>query len=157
MQRTQLAALDGIARRRRTEKSHALQRVRHDPDGKPRRNNGGTTNFIVRGVQDIGRELRPDFRIVQGRDIKPGVNEAITSENMARRFENLGLGEKLEINKVDFQIVGLFEAEARRSRGLDRRPGHRRRAASDETISSVTLPGDGRQDARLAPEADRSR
>ncbi|QDT56106.1 putative ABC transporter permease YknZ [Caulifigura coniformis] len=77
---------------------------------KPRRNNGGTTNLIVRGVDVMSRELRPDFKIVKGRDLKPGVNEAITSENMARRFENLAIGEKLEINKVDFEIVGYFEA-----------------------------------------------
>jgi len=77
---------------------------------KPRRNNGGTTNLIVRGVQDIGRSLRPDFKIVQGRDLQPGVNEAITSENMARRFENLAIGEKLDINQVAFKIVGYFEA-----------------------------------------------
>ena len=77
---------------------------------KPRRNNGGTTNLIVRGVQDIGRGLRPDFKIVQGRDLKPGVNEAITSRNMADRFENLAMGENLEINQVDFKVVGYFEA-----------------------------------------------
>ncbi len=77
---------------------------------KPRRNNGGTVNLIVRGVEDVARELRPDFKIVKGRDLKPGLNEVITSENMARRFENLGLGEKLEINKVDFEVVGYFEA-----------------------------------------------
>ncbi|HVJ69769.1 MAG TPA: ABC transporter permease [Caulifigura sp.] len=77
---------------------------------KPRRNNGGTTNLIVRGVDAGSRELRPDFQIVKGRDLKPGVNEAITSENMAKRFENLAMGEKLEINKVDFEIVGYFSA-----------------------------------------------
>jgi len=77
---------------------------------KPRRNNGGTTNLIIRGVDTVSRALRPDFKIVKGRDLKPGVNEAITSENMARRFENLAIGEKLEINKVDFEIVGYFEA-----------------------------------------------
>lgn len=77
---------------------------------KPRRNNGGTTNLIVRGVDPVARELRPDFKIVKGRDLKPGVNEAITSESIAGRFENLGLGEKVEINKVQFEIVGLFEA-----------------------------------------------
>ena len=38
------------------------------------------------------------------------MNEAITSENMAKRFENLAIGEKLEVNKVDFEIVGYFEA-----------------------------------------------
>jgi putative ABC transport system permease protein len=77
---------------------------------KPRRNNGGTTNLIVRGLEPIGRELRPGFKIVEGRDIKPGVNEVITSRQMADRFENLALGEKLEINKVDFAVVGYFEA-----------------------------------------------
>jgi putative ABC transport system permease protein len=77
---------------------------------KPRRNNGGTTNLIVRGLQEGGRGLRPGFRIVRGRDLRPGVNEVITSERMAERFENLVLGEKLEINKVDFEVVGYFEA-----------------------------------------------
>ncbi len=77
---------------------------------KPRRNNGGTTNLIVRGLDPSGRLLRPNFRIVEGRDVKPGVNEAITSRSMAARFENLGLGETLEINKIGFEIVGIFEA-----------------------------------------------
>jgi putative ABC transport system permease protein len=78
---------------------------------KPRRNNGGTTNIIVRGLEPIGRKLRPGFRIVEGRDLKPGVNEAITSISMAKRFQNLALGEKLEVNKgIEFKIVGHFEA-----------------------------------------------
>lgn len=77
---------------------------------KPRRANGGTTNLIVRGIDPVGRELRPDFRIVQGRDVTPGVNEAITSASMAQRFENLAIGERLEINKVEFTVVGYFTA-----------------------------------------------
>ncbi len=77
---------------------------------KPRRNNGGTTNLIVRGVDSVARSLRPDFKIVEGRDLKSGVNEIITSRQMASRFENLAIGEKLEINKIDFAVVGYFEA-----------------------------------------------
>ncbi len=77
---------------------------------KPRRGNGGTTNVIVRGMDPIGRELRPNFQIVQGRDLQPGVNEGITSERMAKRFQNLAIGEQLEINQVQFTIVGYFEA-----------------------------------------------
>lgn len=77
---------------------------------KPRRGDGGTTNLIVRGLQDIGRQLRPGFRIVRGRDIKPGVNEVITSQRMAERFQNLAIGEQLDINKVQFEVVGYFEA-----------------------------------------------
>lgn len=78
---------------------------------KPRRNNGGTTNLIVRGLKDIGRDLRPNFTIVEGRDLQPGVNEAVTSRSMAQRFENLSIGESLEINRVNFKVVGYFEAD----------------------------------------------
>ena len=77
---------------------------------KPRRHGAGTTNLIIRGVDQIARELRPNFRIVEGRDIKTGVNEIITSRQLAQRFENLAIGEKLDINKIDFQVVGYFEA-----------------------------------------------
>ena len=78
---------------------------------KPRRNNGGTTNLIVRGLEDVGRRLRPDFRITQGRDLKTGVNEAITSQRMAERFENLAIGEKIKVNHDEFEVVGYFEAD----------------------------------------------
>lgn len=104
----QIADLEGIARNEQGQPLCSAEFVTILT--KPRRNNGGTTNLIIRGVDTISRELRPDFKIVKGRDLKPGVNEAITSENMARRFENLAIGEKLEINKVDFEIVGYFEA-----------------------------------------------
>lgn len=77
---------------------------------KPRRNNGGTTNLIVRGLEANGRGLRPSFAIVDGRDIQPGVNELITSRQMGQRFENLAIGESLDINKVGFRVVGYFEA-----------------------------------------------
>jgi putative ABC transport system permease protein len=67
-------------------------------------------NLIVRGLEDVGRELRPDFRIVEGRDLEPGKFEAITSRSMAARFENLAIGEKLEVNRQFFEVVGYFEA-----------------------------------------------
>ena len=77
---------------------------------KPRRYNKGTVNMIIRGLQPEGRGLRPNFKIVQGRDLQTGVNELITSKQMAERFENLAMGEQLEINKVNFTVVGYFEA-----------------------------------------------
>ncbi|HEY2252223.1 MAG TPA: ABC transporter permease [Planctomycetaceae bacterium] len=104
----EVATLDGIARDDAGQPKCSAEFVTILT--KPRRHNGGTTNLIVRGLQEGGRGLRPDFRIVRGRDLRPGVNEAITSSRMAERFENLALGEKLDINKVNFEIVGYFEA-----------------------------------------------
>jgi len=104
----EVATLDGIARDDAGQPKCSAEFVTILT--KPRRHNGGTTNLIVRGLQEGGRGLRPGFQIARGRDLRPGVNEAITSARMAERFENLALGEKLEINKVNFEIVGYFEA-----------------------------------------------
>ena len=105
----QISTLEGIARDANGQPMCSVEFVTILTQ--PRRNNGGTTNLIVRGLEQAGRALRPGFQITEGRDIKPGVNEAIASRAMAERFENLGLGSKLEINKVDFTIVGYFAAE----------------------------------------------
>lgn len=77
---------------------------------KARRGDTIEVNLIVRGITQEGRTLRPGFRLVSGRDLRPGTNEAITSPSMAGRFQDCGLGERLNINGTDFEIVGLFEA-----------------------------------------------
>lgn len=105
---SQIAALEGIEKDASGQPMCSVEFVTILT--KPRRGDGGTTNLIVRGLESVGRTLRPEFRIVQGRDIKPGLNEVITSERMAQRFQNLAIGETLEINQVDFDVVGYFEA-----------------------------------------------
>lgn len=134
-----LATLDGVARNNENQTLSAAELVTILT--KPRRNGGGTTNVIVRGVETVSRELRPDFVITEGRDLKPGVNEIITSASMARRFENLAVGEKFRINKTDFQVVGYFEAggsSAESEVWTDIRDLSSARRA-DEGISAVNL------------------
>jgi len=72
---------------------------------------GGTANVIVRGLGPQGFSLRPQFRIVEGREIHPGLNEVVAARAMAQRFQGCGLGETLRVRKTDFTVVGLFEAE----------------------------------------------
>jgi putative ABC transport system permease protein len=107
---------------------------------RPRRD-GSRVNLIVRGLDPIGRSLRSNFQIVQGRDVEPGVNEAVTSQSMARRFQNLAIGEKLEINKVQFTVVGYFTANGTSAESevwTDRRDVTGARRIPD-AISSVNL------------------
>lgn len=75
-----------------------------------RRGQDATANIVIRGTESASRLLRRDFGIVEGRDLEPGVNELIASKKMAQRFEGAGLGEVIEVNGVDFTVVGLFEA-----------------------------------------------
>lgn len=104
----EINALPGIARNDKNEPMCSAEFVTILT--KPRRNNGGTTNLIVRGLETVGRELRPGYKIVEGRDVEPGKNEVVTSRSMSKRFENLGLNEELMINKSPFKVVGIFEA-----------------------------------------------
>ena len=72
---------------------------------------GGRANLIVRGVEPASRALRPEFRVVQGRDFEPGKGEAIVSRSLARRFKGAGLGDTLPMGQKEaYRVVGLFTA-----------------------------------------------
>jgi putative ABC transport system permease protein len=106
---SKIGTLDGIA----TDPQSGM--LKYSPEtvtiqAKPRRGDTIAVNLIVRGMKPAGRTLRPGFTIVSGRDLRPGLNEAIASVSIAERFQNCGLGEKLNINGTDFEIVGLFRA-----------------------------------------------
>lgn len=77
----------------------------------PRRGEGGHANLVVRGVTGRARELRPGFRIVQGRTFRPGLREAIASRRIAERFAAAGLGEALPLRRGAFRIVGIFDTD----------------------------------------------
>ena len=101
----------------------SLAGIERDTQGKPmaaaelvhiplaERSDGGRSNLIVRGVQPASRQLRPDFRIVQGRDLVPGKGEAIVSQALSRRFRGAGVGQELRLGqKESYRVVGLFTA-----------------------------------------------
>jgi putative ABC transport system permease protein len=75
----------------------------------PRRS-GGTSNVVIRGLADMGRELRPRVRLVQGRWFRPGLRELTVSQSIAERFSDCGLGEQLGTGKASWKVVGIFDA-----------------------------------------------
>lgn len=78
---------------------------------RPRRgDDAGVTNVMVRGLLPVGWQLRPGFRIVEGREPRAGTNEAIVSRRLSERFQNTRLGERFKVNNTDLTIVGYFEA-----------------------------------------------
>jgi putative ABC transport system permease protein len=75
------------------------------------RQNGTTTNIIVRGVQPASRALRPDFKIVAGRDFVSGRGECIVSRKMSARFKGAQVGGILDFGpKEKYSVVGIFTA-----------------------------------------------
>jgi putative ABC transport system permease protein len=76
----------------------------------PRRGKTTKVNVTVRGVVPVSRDLRESLHIVEGRDFRPGLREAIVSRTMSERFEGLGLGDEFVLRGGSFRVVGIFEA-----------------------------------------------
>lgn len=76
----------------------------------PRHGSDVKVNVSVRGVDPVSRDLRKEMTIVEGRDFKEGVREAIVSRAMSNRFQNLGLGDDFKVDSGIFKVVGIFEA-----------------------------------------------
>ena len=74
------------------------------------RREGGTSNIVIRGTSDLGFQMRPEVRIVEGRRHRKGVRELIVSQSLSRRFKNMALGDRLRISDNDWAIVGIFDA-----------------------------------------------
>lgn len=64
----------------------------------------------VRGVSGNVLELRPELRLVRGRPITPGTDEALVGKGIEGRFKGLGLGESVELSATrTLAVVGVFE------------------------------------------------
>ncbi len=74
------------------------------------RNNGQSSNMLVRGTSDMGFHLRPEVRIVEGRRFRPGLREVNVSQSLSSRFQNLKLGESIHMARSDWRVVGIFDA-----------------------------------------------
>jgi putative ABC transport system permease protein len=63
----------------------------------------------MRGVTPMGKDLRPQVKLVQGRWFTPGKREAVVSVKMAKRFANTDVGQKFRTGGKDLTVVGWFD------------------------------------------------
>jgi len=69
-------------------------------------------NVVIRGVQVISLQLRPQIRLVDGRMPRPGSSEIMAGSSIAKRFKGGGIGETLRFGMRDWTVVGVFDAGA---------------------------------------------
>src|SRR6266487_4902716 len=70
----------------------------------------GMSNVSVRGVSPQAFELRPGFRIVQGRAFQFGTHEIVVGENIAQRFQGVAVGAELLFGGDRWTVVGIADA-----------------------------------------------
>ena len=77
---------------------------------KPRLGLSGSSNVTVRGVDPEAFLLRDRVRIVDGRMFRPGTDEVVIGQRIARRFRDCAIGDHIRFGQQAFTVVGHFAA-----------------------------------------------
>ncbi|MFA9273276.1 MAG: ABC transporter permease [Candidatus Aquirickettsiella gammari] len=103
-----IASLPGIATNRQGQPLVSKEPV--VLNNLPKRSNGKPSNVTLRGTSELGLELRPQVKMVQGRMFRPGTSEIIAGRSVAQGFRGAGLGETLRFAQRDWVVVGIFDS-----------------------------------------------
>lgn len=76
----------------------------------PLRKTGTDANVQVRGVSERVWEVRQGVRLIQGRFLRPGLNELVVGKNARNAYIGFDLGRPLRFGGGDWTVVGIFDA-----------------------------------------------
>lgn len=69
------------------------------------------SNVVIRGVEQSAFEIRPEVRIIEGRNFSPGRNELIAGRAAGEQFVGIDIGATVELRQSEWEVVGFFEAD----------------------------------------------
>ena len=76
----------------------------------PKKGETTDANVAVRGVGQENAELRPELKIIAGRNFQPALRELIVGKGAQEQFQGLELGATIDIRETEWTIVGVFES-----------------------------------------------
>ena len=76
----------------------------------PKRGSDRPQNVVVRGLPQLGLQLRPQVHIIDGRWFRTGSSEIVVGRSIAEGFEGVGLGDRLRFAAREWTVVGTFDA-----------------------------------------------
>lgn len=76
----------------------------------PKRSSGTDANVPLRGVEQAAFQVREKLKIVQGRAFEGGKNEVVVGIGAAQEFKGLDVGNKLQVGRNEWTVVGIFSA-----------------------------------------------
>jgi putative ABC transport system permease protein len=65
-------------------------------------------NITVRGVEPAAFALRPQLKIIDGRNFTPGLRELIVGQGVLRQFQGAEIGKTLRMRGSEWTVVGSF-------------------------------------------------
>jgi len=77
----------------------------------PRKNNPEGANVTIRGLSEVGIQMRPEIRIIAGRWFEAGQREGGVGKCIASRYVSASVGDTLRFGHGDWKVVGVFDAK----------------------------------------------
>ena len=68
------------------------------------------SSVTMRGVDTQGFAMRPQLKVVEGRNFTPGLRELIVGRGVTRQFTGVELGKVIRMRGSDWTVVGIFES-----------------------------------------------
>jgi putative ABC transport system permease protein len=68
-------------------------------------------NVTIRGVSPMAFRVRSVVTVAEGRAFQPGLYEVMVGRKLHQRMKNANLGDVLRLQRRDWKIVGVFDAE----------------------------------------------
>ena len=65
-------------------------------------------NITLRGVEPAGFVLRPQLKIIAGRNFTPGLRELIVGQGVLKQFQGAALGDRVRMRGSEWTVVGTF-------------------------------------------------
>jgi len=65
-------------------------------------------NITVRGVEPSAFALRPQLKIIAGRNFTPGLRELIVGQGVLQQFQGARIGDVLRMRGSEWRVVGVF-------------------------------------------------
>lgn len=117
----------------------------------PMRSTGTNANVPLRGVGPEAYAIRGEFRIVEGRPFRRGMNEVVVGRGAAAQFAGLAVGKPVMFGRTPWLVTGIFEdggsvAESEIWTDATVLQGAYNRGSSFQSVR-VRLPGPGQLEA----------
>jgi putative ABC transport system permease protein len=77
----------------------------------PRIGDASAANVVLRGIAESSMQIRTTVKVTQGRLPQPGTSELMVGAAVAGKYTDTKLGDKLNVARRDWNIVGVFSAD----------------------------------------------
>ena len=77
----------------------------------PKKGESSVANMALRGVGPTAFELRPEIKIIAGRNFQPALQELIVGKAAQAQFQGLDIGAHVPIRGTDWTVVGVFTSD----------------------------------------------